>query len=266
MKADHKISIENVSVRFGGGAQGDPGVLALDNVSAHAKDCEFVSLLGPSGCGKSTLLNLVAGFLQPTTGRITVDGAGVKGPGPERAVVFQDANLFPWLTVSKNVAFGPDVRGGAEHKALAEKVQHYLELVGLGKFGDRLPLELSGGMRQRVALARVLINEPRVMLMDEPFGALDAQTRIVMQELLLNIWEKQRLTVLFVTHDIDEALLLSDRIYTLSSHPGRVISEVKVLFARPRSYELTLDPEFQRLRRMLLDQLHDEARRVATIA
>ncbi|NPC58332.1 ABC transporter ATP-binding protein [Caenimonas soli] len=264
MKPQHKISIENVSVAFGGDA-GGPRVIALDGITAHAQDCEFVALLGPSGCGKSTLLNLVAGFLQPTTGRVVVDGVDVQQPGPERAVVFQDANLFPWLSVAKNVAFGPRVRKAFGEKELREKVEHYLDLVGLGKFANRLPLELSGGMRQRVALARVLINEPRVMLMDEPFGALDAQTRMVMQELLLKIWERQRMTVLFVTHDIDEALLLSDRIYTMSSHPGRMIDELVVPFERPRTYELTMEPEFARLGRQLLDHLHDEARRVATM-
>ncbi|MES2784355.1 MAG: ABC transporter ATP-binding protein [Pseudomonadota bacterium] len=265
MNPNHKIDIQDVSVTFGGG-DGSAGVLALDGITAYAAEREFVSLLGPSGCGKSTLLNLVAGFLQPTTGTVTVDGKDVRQPGPERAVVFQDANLFPWLSVAKNVAFGPAVRGTQGEKELKERVAHYLDLVGLGKFADRLPLELSGGMRQRVALARVLINEPRVMLMDEPFGALDAQTRMVMQELLLKIWESQRMTVLFVTHDIDEALLLSDRIYTLSSHPGRIIDELAVPFARPRTYELTMEPEFSRLGRQLLGQLHDEAQRVATMA
>lgn len=261
MTSTAKIRVEDVSMDFAG----DGSALALDRVSVYAADHEFVSLIGPSGCGKSTLLNLVAGFLHPSRGRVSVNGQPVGGPGPERAVVFQDANLFPWLSVERNVGFGPKVQGKFGARELRQRVAEYLDLVGLRKFSSRLPLELSGGMRQRVALARVLINHPEVMLMDEPFGALDAQTRVVMQELLLDIWERERVTVMFVTHDIDEALLLSDRIYTFTSHPGRILSEIKVPFERPRDYRLASSPEFMELKNLMVSQLRGEARRVAAM-
>lgn len=254
------ITLEHVTVDFvTGKRRGAQTVRALDNVDLDVADREFVCLLGPSGCGKSTLLNLVAGFRQPTSGRITVGGEPVVGPAPERGVVFQDSNIFPWLSVEKNVAFGPKMRGAMNSAELREQVHNYLSRVGLAESADRLPLELSGGMRQRVALARVLINDPPVLLMDEPFGALDAQTRIIMQELLLELWEKERKTVIFVTHDIDEALLLADRVYVMSVRPGRIQDTVEVPLERPRAYQVTNDAVFRDLRNRLFEQLHAQA-------
>ncbi len=218
-------------------------------------DQSFVALIGPTGCGKSTVLNLVAGFIRPTRGNVLVDGAGVEGPSPHRGVVFQDSNLFPWLTVARNVAFGPTVTGILSGKELRARVDEYLDLVGLLPFRDRLPLDLSGGMRQRVALARVLINEPALLLMDEPFGALDAQTRMEMQELLLQLWERDRKTVLFVTHDIEEALLLADTVYVMSTQPGRIRRCLDVPLSRPRRYEVTTTSEFAALKALLLRDL-----------
>lgn len=253
-----EIRLENVGVEFT--RRGAEKVTALKGFDLVVKDQEFLCLLGPSGCGKSTALNLVAGFTRPTSGSVAVDGVPVKAPGPERGVVFQDANIFPWLSVRDNVGFGPSIKG-VDKKAIRESVDAYLEKVGLGKFGDHLPLELSGGMRQRVGLARVLINDPPVLLMDEPFGALDAQTRIIMQELLLGLWERDRKTVIFITHDIDEALLLGDRIVVMSARPGRIKTSIPVNLPRPRHYEVSTSQAFIELRRHLFEMLRPEAQR-----
>jgi ABC-type nitrate/sulfonate/bicarbonate transport system ATPase subunit len=241
-------------------------VLALADVDLQIPDQQFVCLLGPSGCGKSTLLNLLAGFLPATSGEVKIGGRVVTGPGPDRGVVFQDANVFPWLTCAKNVAFGPSMTGSISKDDIPDQVDHYLSRVGLLPFRDRLPMELSGGMRQRLSLARVLINNPPTLLMDEPFGALDAQTRIIMQELLLELWERDRKTVVFVTHDIDEALLLADRVYVMTTRPGRILDHVDVPLARPRKYTATNDPVFRDLRLRLFEQLHDDAAHSATAA
>lgn len=254
-----EIVIKNVSVEFPADSKKRESVLALTDVNVTVRDQEFVCLLGPSGCGKSTLLNLIAGFLEPTEGSIKVGGKEILAPGTDRGVVFQDANLFPWLTVGKNIAFGPSVNPDFDKKQLAQSVDAYLDRVGLTEFKNHLPMELSGGMRQRVSLARVLINDPPILLMDEPFGALDAQTRIIMQELLLELWERDRKTVVFVTHDIDEALLLADRIYVMTTRPGRIHDSVEVPLSRPRSYEMTNDPTFRDLRFKLFQQLHKDA-------
>jgi len=253
-----EIRLHNVCVRFE--RRGAESVTALEGFDLTVKDQEFLCLLGPSGCGKSTALDLVAGFNTPTHGQVTVDGQTVLVPGPDRGVVFQDANIFPWLSVRENVGFGPAIRG-ADSQAMRADVDVYLEQVGLAKFSEHLPLELSGGMRQRVGLARVLINNPPVLLMDEPFGALDAQTRIIMQELLLGLWERDRKTVIFITHDIDEALLLGDRIVVMSARPGRIKASIPVELPRPRSYEVTTTPGFIELRRYLFEELRPEARR-----
>lgn len=253
-----EIRLDNVCVQFT--RRGAEKVTALERFDLVVKDQEFLCLLGPSGCGKSTALNLVAGFTRPTHGEVSVGGAPVRAPGPERGVVFQDANIFPWLSVRENVGFGPSVQG-IDKKILGAKVDEYLNCVGLGKFGEHLPLELSGGMRQRVGLARVLINDPPVLLMDEPFGALDAQTRIIMQELLLGLWERNRKTVIFITHDIDEALLLGDRIVVMSARPGRIKTSIPVDLPRPRHYEITTSPGFIELRRYLFEELRPEAQR-----
>ena len=257
------IIVRDAEVRFPGAGRGADSVLALADVNIEIPDQQFVSLLGPSGCGKSTLLNLISGFLKPTSGEVLVSGRRVEAPGPDRGVVFQDANVFPWLTCAENVAFGPSLRRQkpADYR---DQVDHYLDRVGLLPFRDRLPMDLSGGMRQRLSLARVLINDPPILLMDEPFGALDAQTRIIMQELLLELWERDRKTVVFVTHDIDEALLLADRVYVMTTRPGRILDHVDVPLPRPRSYQATNEPVFRDLRLRLFEQLHEDAAHSAT--
>jgi NitT/TauT family transport system ATP-binding protein len=208
--------------------------VALADVSLEVRPGEFVCLLGPSGCGKTTLLNMIAGFLPPSTGSVRVNGRQVAGPGPDRGVVFQEYSLFGWLTVRDNVEFGPRMAGvlRADRRRLGER---YLALVGLQDVGDKYPFELSGGMKQRVAIARALVTDPRVLLMDEPFAALDAMTRTVLQTELLAIWETERKTIVFVTHNVGEAIYLADRIVVMSARPGRVQEEVAVDLQRPRS-------------------------------
>ena len=208
-------------------------VTALENIELSIDSGEFVCLLGPSGCGKTTLLNLIAGFLQPTLGSVLTDGVVVTGPGPDRGVVFQEYGIFPWFTVSQNIAFGPRMRG-ASRKEQEEIVRHYVDLVHLEGFENHYPGELSGGMKQRVSIARSLANGPDILLMDEPFGALDAMTRETMQEELLRIWELDRKTCIFVTHSITEAVYLADRIVILGARPGRVKDIVEVKLARLR--------------------------------
>jgi len=233
------ITFEDVSKTY----LGQTEVRALDGISLTINEGEFVALLGPSGCGKSTLLNLLAGFEKTTEGTLLFDGETVTRPGPDRGVVFQEAALFPWLNVWQNVVFGPQVQGVArsEYESRARKL---LKLVGLEAFAEALPVQLSGGMRQRVGIARVLAMSPRALLMDEPFGALDAQTRLSMQQLLLDVWQSLGTTVLFVTHDIDEAILLSDRICVMSARPGRIIRTIPIALARPRSIASLVSPEF----------------------
>ena len=218
-------------------------VRALDDITLEIKDGEFVALLGPSGCGKSTLLNLLAGFETRSGGDMLFDGAPVEKPGPDRGVVFQEASLFPWLNVWDNITFGPRVQG-LKRDAYESKVRAMLKLVGLEAFAEALPAQLSGGMRQRVGIARVLVMSPRALLMDEPFGALDAQTRLAMQQLLLDVWQTLGTTVLFVTHDIDEAILLADRICIMSARPGKITREIAVNLPRPRSIESLITPAF----------------------
>jgi NitT/TauT family transport system ATP-binding protein len=233
------ITFKNVSKTFVGRKE----VRALDGISLTINEGEFVALLGPSGCGKSTLLNLLAGFEKTTEGTLLFDGATVTRPGPDRGVVFQEAALFPWLNVWENVVFGPRVQGVARSE-YEPKARSLLKLVGLEAFADALPVQLSGGMRQRVGIARVLAMSPRALLMDEPFGALDAQTRLAMQQLLLDVWQSLGTTVLFVTHDIDEAILLSDRICVMSALPGRIMRTIPIALARPRSIASLTSAEF----------------------
>jgi len=210
--------------------------LALDDVSFSVADGEFVCLLGPSGCGKSTVLNVVAGFERPSTGEVLLDRVPVSRPGPDRGVVFQEAMLFPWLNVFDNITFGPRMHGtrAADYVPAAERL---VQRVGLSGFERHRPYELSGGMKQRAALARAWIGSPKVLLMDEPFAALDAQTRLMMQEQLVQLWEQSKITVMFVTHDVDEAILLADRILVMTSRPGRIKADITVELERPRSYE-----------------------------
>lgn len=247
------ISIDKVSISFE--KRGETH-LAVAETSVEVKPGEFVALLGPSGCGKSTLLNSVAGYIEPTQGRILVDADEVRGPGPDRGMVFQQYSLFPWKTVRENVAFGPRMLGRANPEGIADT---FIEMVGLSKFAKRYPKELSGGMQQRVGIARALANYPRVLLMDEPFGALDSQTRHMMQENLLQIWSEFGTTVLFVTHDIDEAVFLSDRVLIMSASPGRIIADIKIDLPRPRDPDLAVDEAFMKLRRICHEHIRAES-------
>jgi NitT/TauT family transport system ATP-binding protein len=233
---------------------GTPPIKALDGIDLDVAEGEFAALLGPSGCGKSTLLNLLAGFEAPTLGALQVGGQPVLKPGPDRGVVFQEAALLPWLSVWDNVVFGPKVQGLplADYEARATEM---LSICGLESFRNHLPVQLSGGMRQRVGIARVLTLDPRVLLMDEPFGALDAQTRLTMQELLLSVWQRLRKTVIFVTHDIDEAILLADTIYVMSARPGRIQTRIQVPLERPRTIDTTTSAEFNALKREIMHQI-----------
>lgn len=252
-----RIDIRQLSIVLGEGREAFEAVQDLD---CQIEPGQFVCILGPSGCGKSTLLGALAGHLRASTGSLQVDGAAVSGPSPQRGMVFQHHTLFPWRTVRDNVAFGLKMRGigKAERHRAADDI---LKLVGLDGFAERWPDQLSGGMQQRVEIARVLVNRPRLLLMDEPFGALDALTRLNMQELLLDIWTRIRTTVVFVTHDIDEALFLADRLLVMSARPGRIIEDLRLDFSRPRTSDLVTSAEFARLKRHCLDLLrHDTDR------
>lgn len=233
-------------------------VTALQDFNLSVGNNEFVSIIGPSGCGKSSFLQMVAGLDYPDRGSIRVDGNLVDSPGADRGMVFQGYTLFPWLTVAENVKFG--LKKTQLQTAEKEKlVGNYIELVGLTGFENVYPRQLSGGMRQRVAIARALVGKPKVLLMDEPFGALDAQTRLMMQALLLEVWERERTTVLFVTHDVEEAIVLSDRVYLMTARPGRVKAEVRIDLPRPRKFfEAEFNPKFQSLRKQLLELIREE--------
>jgi NitT/TauT family transport system ATP-binding protein len=246
-----RIEIRDVGIHFGAGRT---AVQALEQINLDAAPGSFISLLGPSGCGKSTLIGAIAGFTPIASGDLRVDRQPVRAPGPDRGVVFQQHTLFPWKTVVKNVEFGLKMRGvrSAERKRIARE---FLARVGLGEFLHHFPAQLSGGMQQRVNLARVLVNRPRVLLMDEPFCSLDAQTRQQMQEMLLELWHEYHMTVVFVTHDVDEALFLSDRVFVLTQRPGRIKAEFEVDLPRPRSLDLLTTPEFMRLKRDAMDAL-----------
>lgn len=252
-----EIKIKDVSITFG---QGATAHRAVETTSIDIQAGEFVCILGPSGCGKSTLLNAVAGYTEPTTGNVTVDDIEVKGPGPDRGMVFQQYSLLPWKTVYENVAFGPKMSGASRVEA-GSVANTFLGLVGLKKFGDRYPAELSGGMQQRVGIARALANYPSVLLMDEPFGALDAQTRLMMQESLLDIWRNFGTTVVFVTHDVDEAVFLADRVLIMSAAPGRIIEDVRVKLERPRTTDMASSPEYLEARQFCLDTIRSESRK-----
>jgi NitT/TauT family transport system ATP-binding protein len=242
--------------------KGERRVLAVEGVDLAVSAQEFAVLLGPSGCGKSTLLNLVAGFEEATRGEVIANGERVSAPGPSRAVVFQEPALFPWLSVYDNVVFGPRTQGRpeSEYRPRAERI---LEQVGLAGFRAHYPAELSGGMKQRVGIARVLVMEPAMLLMDEPFGSLDAQTRTLMQELLLQVWERHHQTVLFITHDVEEALLLADTVCVMTARPGRIKRRIAVELPRPRPIEVTTSPEFNALKREVLALIREESVRAA---
>ena len=242
------IEARQVHIEVGTGPQRTE---AVREASFAVRPGEFVCLLGPSGCGKSTLLAALAGHLRPTRGTLALDGAPITGPDPQRGLVFQQHTLFPWKTVLDNVAFGLKMQG-RDRPAREREARAMLELVGLAGFEQRYPSELSGGMQQRAEIARVLLNQPRVLLMDEPFGALDALTRARMQEQLLALWTRLGTTVVFVTHDIDEALFLADRLLIMSPRPGRIVEDLAVTLPRPRTAELTTEAGFNTLKRHCL--------------
>jgi ABC-type nitrate/sulfonate/bicarbonate transport system ATPase subunit len=251
-----KLKIEGVSLWFS--PKKHEPILALDNIDLDVMNNEFAVIVGPSGCGKSSLLRLAAGLMQPTAGSIHLDGRLVTKPGKDRGMVFQSYTLYPWLTVQKNVEFGPQIAGTPKPER-ATAARKMLAQVGLEGFEKRYPKHLSGGMKQRVALARALVNDPDILLMDEPFGALDSQTRSLMQELLLNVWEMSHKTVLFVTHDLDEAIFLGDVVYVMTARPGRIKERIPIDIPRPRSVDVLTGPKFMELKRRVLTLIHDEA-------
>lgn len=250
------VSIQAVSRTF----EGHKGqrTQALLPVDFEVRDNDFVTILGPSGCGKSTLLRIVAGLDHATSGRVLLDGVPVEGPGADRGMVFQSYTLFPWLTIEQNIRFGLRERGMPEAQQ-KERAAYFIAKVGLRGFEQHFPKQLSGGMQQRTAIARALANDPKILLMDEPFGALDNQTRVLMQELLLSIWEAERKTVLFVTHDIDEAIFMANRVAVFSARPGRIKTELAVDLPHPRHYTIKTSPEFMDLKARLTEEIRAES-------
>ncbi|GAA3881207.1 ABC transporter ATP-binding protein [Leifsonia kafniensis] len=239
-----KISVRGVTKTF---PLGNEDFIALDNVSLDVADNEFVTIVGPSGCGKSTLMNVLAGLEDVSSGHALVDGIAVAGPGPERGVIFQQYALFPWLTVRKNVEFGLKT-ARVPRAERRERAEHFINLVGLTQFADALPKMLSGGMKQRCAIARAYAVNPSILLMDEPFGALDALTRVRLQEQLLETWSQEKRTVVFITHDVDEAVFLANRVVVMAARPGRVYDVIDVDLPYPRTEDMRLSPEFTALR------------------
>jgi NitT/TauT family transport system ATP-binding protein len=246
------LSVRNLQKAFG--AEGHQHIV-FDNVSLEIHRREFVSIIGPSGCGKSTFIRIVAGLDEATGGKMLLDGEPVTGPGPDRGMVFQGYTLFPWRTVKQNVMFGLEMQGKGSVEA-ESTAREWLDMVGLGRFEDSYSYELSGGMKQRVAIARALANEPRILIMDEPFGALDALTRAKMQAYLLQIWKKVDITILFITHDLDEAVYLADRILVLGVNPGGIREFIENPVPRPRTPEQFLTPEFLALKHRLDELIH----------
>lgn len=231
---------------------------ALLPVDFEVRENDFVTILGPSGCGKSTMLRIVAGLDFPTTGQVLLDGQAIDGPGADRGMVFQSYTLFPWLTVAQNIRFGLREKGVPE-AVQKERSDYFIAKVGLRGFENHFPKQLSGGMQQRTAIARALANDPKILLMDEPFGALDNQTRVVMQELLLGIWEAEHKTVMFVTHDIDEAIFMANRVAVFSARPGRIKADIPVNLPHPRHYTVKTSPEFMELKARLTEEIRAEA-------
>jgi ABC-type nitrate/sulfonate/bicarbonate transport system ATPase subunit len=240
------------------GGRGGAPPRALEPTNLAVADNDFVTILGPSGCGKSTLLRLIAGLDRPTTGQILLNGKPVRAPGADRGMVFQSYTLFPWLTVADNIAFGLREKGVARERR-GEIVREWLGRIGLNGFADHYPKQLSGGMQQRTAIARALANDPAILLLDEPFGALDNQTRALMQELLLGIWERERKTVLFVTHDIEEAIFLASRVIVMTARPGRIKADLPIDLPHPRHYTVKTSPEFSALKARLTEEIRAEA-------
>ena len=255
MEMQAKLLIQNLSKTY----QSDGyEVKAIDEISLEIRNKEFATILGPSGCGKSTLLRIVAGLTKPTRGVVRLDGKEISGPGQDRGMVFQSYTLFPWLTVKENIQFGLEL-GGMPRAQQEQIAQEFVEKVGLRGFEQAYPKALSGGMKQRVAIARALANNPAILLLDEPFGALDAQTRSLMQELLTSVWEDLHKTILFVTHDVEEAIFLSDRVFVMTARPGRIKAEINIPLDRPRSYELKATETFLRLKNQALTLIREEA-------
>ncbi|NPA91796.1 MAG: ABC transporter ATP-binding protein [Chloroflexi bacterium] len=256
MSGPVKLRAEHVRKVFD--VEGKP-LVAVEDVTMTVRENEFVTIVGTSGCGKSTFLNMVAGLIPITSGILEVDGKPVTGPGADRGMVFQKYTLFPWLKVLDNVKFSLKKKKGLSAREKDDIAREYLRLVGLAGFEDAYPAQLSGGMQQRVAIARALAYKPSILLMDEPFGALDAQTRGLMQELLLKVWEEHKTTILFVTHDIDEAIFLADRVYVMTARPGRIKKEVPVPLPRPRDYHIMTTEEFIAVKREVMDLIREES-------
>jgi ABC-type nitrate/sulfonate/bicarbonate transport system ATPase subunit len=256
-----KIEIQSVSVEFAA-RSAETYLTALADVSLDVEDGEFVCLLGPSGCGKTTLLNSIAGFMGPTQGQIQVNSRAVEGPGPDRGMVFQEYGLLPWFTVEQNIQYGPKLKGLSKDE-LQRISNQYVELVNLAGFEHHYPNELSGGMKQRVGIARALANQPDILLLDEPFGALDEQTRHLLQEELLKIWEAERRTCIFVTHSIAESIFLADRVVVMTARPGRIKQEIRISFPRPRD---RASEEFFALYREVNEILRGEIERASEVS
>ena len=257
-----KLKVSNLQKVFPAANRRERDVVALKDINLEVKESEFVVMVGPSGCGKSTLINIIGGLEDATRGSVQIDGKEVTQPGADRGMVFQGYSLFPWLTVQKNVEFGLKMK--KVPKAEREKIsKEFIRLIGLSGFENALPKQLSGGMKQRVAIARTLANHPEILLMDEPFGALDAQTRVVMQELLARISRETKNTILFITHDIDEAILLADRIYVMSRRPGTIREVLEVKIEGERSHEMLVTPEFLEMKRKIMDMLWQESQDAA---
>ena len=252
---DAGIVFRNITKRYGTDSS---AALAVKGISFEVPRGTLTTILGPSGCGKSTLLRIVAGLDHATSGRVLLDGVPVEGPGADRGMVFQSYTLFPWLTIEQNIRFGLRERGMLE-SAQKERAAYFIAKVGLRGFEQHFPKQLSGGMQQRTAIARALANDPKILLMDEPFGALDNQTRVLMQELLLGIWEAERKTVLFVTHDIDEAIFMANRVAVFSARPGRIKTELAVDLPHPRHYTIKTSPEFMDLKARLTEEIRAES-------
>lgn len=248
-----KLEVCNLSKNFK--SQGKQ-LTVLQDINLKVYKSDFVCVVGASGCGKSTLLNIIAGLMQPSSGEVRVDNEVVLGPGPDRGMVFQGYTLYPWLTVSENVGFGSKLRrlSSSERK---QRIAYFLEIVGLTRFAKAYPNQLSGGMKQRVAIARALANEPEVLLMDEPFGALDAQTKEQMQQFLLDMWKQTNTTIYMITHDVEEAVFLSQRIYVMSAHPGLIKEEIAIALPEHRDVEIKLEREFMEMKRQVLHCLRD---------
>jgi NitT/TauT family transport system ATP-binding protein len=258
-----RLQIDRVARVFPPARAGGTPTQALSPVSLDVADNDFITILGPSGCGKSTLLRIVAGLDRPSAGTVRLDGTAVTGPGADRGMVFQSYTLFPWLTVEQNIAFGLRERGMPPDQR-ATIARRYIEQVGLTGFERHWPRQLSGGMQQRTAIARALANDPKILLLDEPFGALDNQTRSLMQELLLGIWERDRKTVLFVTHDIEEAIFLGSRVVVMSARPGRIKADISIDLPHPRAYTVKTTPAFVDLKQRLVEEIRSEVLQVAT--